>query len=102
MRLWCASRHAFRVHSLPARYRGQPQKSLDRHQDGADSRHQGHTKSYRLSGGTEPFHFEAGEKALPLYRILKNVECFTWTIKAEEALDKLKRMLTTAPILVPP
>ena len=26
----------------------------------------------------------------------------TWTIKAEEALDKLKRMLTTAPIVIPP
>jgi len=43
-----------------------------------------------------------GEKAMPLYRLLKKAERFTWTIEAEEALDKLKRMLTTAPILVPP
>ena len=43
-----------------------------------------------------------GEKALPLYRLLKKAERFTWTIKAEEALDNLKRTLTTAPILVPP
>ena len=43
-----------------------------------------------------------GEKALPLYRLLKKVERFAWTIEAEEALDKLKRMLTTALILVPP
>ena len=42
------------------------------------------------------------EKALPLYRLLKKVERFTWTIVAEEALDKLKRMLTTALTLVPP
>jgi len=43
-----------------------------------------------------------GEKALPLYRLLKKAKRFAWTVKAEEALDKLKRMLTTAPILVPP
>jgi hypothetical protein len=42
-----------------------------------------------------------GEKALPLYRILKKVECFAWTIEAEEALDNLKKALATALILVP-
>jgi len=30
-----------------------------------------------------------GEKALPLYQILKKAECFMWTVEAEEALDKL-------------
>ena len=29
-------------------------------------------------------------------------ERFTWTPEAEEALDKLKRMLTSALVLVPP
>jgi len=43
-----------------------------------------------------------GEKALPLYRLLKKGECFHWTPEAEEALDSLKRTLTSAPILVPP
>jgi hypothetical protein len=43
-----------------------------------------------------------GEKALPLYRLLKKAECFTWTLEAEEAVNNLKRTLTTAPILVPP
>jgi len=37
-----------------------------------------------------------------LYRLLKKAERFTGTIEAEEALNKLKRMLTAAPILVPP
>jgi hypothetical protein len=32
----------------------------------------------------------------------EKAERFAWTVEAEEALDKLKRMLTTAPILVPP
>jgi len=43
-----------------------------------------------------------GEKALPLYRLLKKVERFSWTPEAEEALDNLKKMLTSAPVLVPP
>jgi len=43
-----------------------------------------------------------GEKALPLYRLLKKAKHFACTIEAEEALEKLKRTLTTTPILVPP
>jgi hypothetical protein len=43
-----------------------------------------------------------GEKGLPLYRLLRKVECFTWTSKAEEALENLKALLTKTPILVPP
>jgi ribonuclease HI len=43
-----------------------------------------------------------GERGLPLYRLLRKAECFTWTPKAEEALGNLKALLTNAPILVPP
>jgi hypothetical protein len=43
-----------------------------------------------------------GEKGLPLYRLLRKAERFTWTPKAEEALRNLKALLTDAPILVPP
>ena len=39
-----------------------------------------------------------GEKALPLYRLLKKAERFSWTSEAKEALDNL----TSAPVLVPP
>jgi hypothetical protein len=39
-----------------------------------------------------------GEKALPLYRLLKKSEHFSWTLKAEEALSKLKTMLSSPPI----
>jgi hypothetical protein len=41
-----------------------------------------------------------GERGLPLYRLLRKAECFTWT--AEEALGNLKALLTNVPILVPP
>jgi hypothetical protein len=37
-----------------------------------------------------------GEKGLPLYRLLKKHECFSWTTEAQEALDKLKASLTHA------
>jgi hypothetical protein len=43
-----------------------------------------------------------GEKGLPLYRLLKKHERFSWTVKAQEALDKLKASLTHTPILTPP
>ena len=39
---------------------------------------------------------------LPLYRLLRKAECFTWTPEAKEALGNLKALLTNAPILVPP
>jgi hypothetical protein len=43
-----------------------------------------------------------GEKGLPLYRLLKKHEHFSWTVEAQEALDKLKATLAYAPILTPP
>jgi hypothetical protein len=43
-----------------------------------------------------------GEKGLPLYRLLKKHERFSWTVEAQEALNKLKASLTHAPILTPP
>ena len=43
-----------------------------------------------------------GEKGLPLYHLLRKSERFSWTPKAEEALTKLKALLTNPPVLVPP
>ena len=43
-----------------------------------------------------------GEKGLPLYRLLRKSERFSWTPEAQEALDRLKASLTHAPILTPP
>jgi hypothetical protein len=42
------------------------------------------------------------EKGLPLYRLLRKAERFTWTPEAEESLGNLKALLTNSPILVPP
>jgi hypothetical protein len=43
-----------------------------------------------------------GKKGLPLYRLLKKQELFSWTVEAQEARDKLKATLANAPILTPP
>jgi hypothetical protein len=43
-----------------------------------------------------------GERGLPLYRLLKKHERFSWIVEALEALDKLKVTLSHAPILTPP
>jgi ribonuclease HI len=48
------------------------------------------------------FILRLGEKGLPLYRLLRKAERFTWTPEAEEALENLKALLTNTPILVPP
>jgi hypothetical protein len=42
------------------------------------------------------------EKVLPLYCLLRKTERFAWTLEAEEALENLKKLLSNAPILVPP
>jgi hypothetical protein len=43
-----------------------------------------------------------GEKALPLYRLLKKSVHFSWTLEVKEALANLKATLSSSSILVPP
>ena len=43
-----------------------------------------------------------GEKALPLYRLLKKSDKFVWDDEADAALQDLKRTLAVAPILAAP
>ena len=43
-----------------------------------------------------------GEKALPLYQLMKKADRFTWTPQADAAFHELKRMLGTAAILASP
>jgi hypothetical protein len=40
-----------------------------------------------------------GERNLPLYKLMKKSDHFTWTPEAQEALDSLKNMLKSPPIL---
>ena len=43
-----------------------------------------------------------GERALPLYQLMKKTKCFEWTNQADEAFLQLKQMLSTLPILAAP
>ena len=43
-----------------------------------------------------------GEKALPLYRLLKQTKTFKWTEEAMVALEGIKALLATNPILAAP
>jgi hypothetical protein len=43
-----------------------------------------------------------GEKALPLYHLMKKTTHFEWNDKADEAFLQLKKMLTTPPLLAAP
>jgi hypothetical protein len=43
-----------------------------------------------------------GERSLPLYRLMKKSDYFTWTPEAKEVLDSLKNMLKSPPILTAP
>jgi hypothetical protein len=42
------------------------------------------------------------EKALPLYKLMKESDEFVWTDEANAALKDLKRVLSTAPVLAAP
>ena len=43
-----------------------------------------------------------GEKALPLYRLMKKLDTFEWTDEAQVAFDDLKVLLSTQPVLTAP
>jgi hypothetical protein len=43
-----------------------------------------------------------GKKALPLYKLMKKSDEFVWTDEADVALKDLKRVLSTAPVLIAP
>ena len=43
-----------------------------------------------------------GEKALPLYRLMKKFDKFEWTDEADAAFAELKTLLSTQPVLAAP
>ena len=62
-------------------------------------------KVQRLTGcmaALSRFLSRLGEKRMSFYKLLKKVDKFQWTIEAQEALDALKKFLTTPPVLKPP
>jgi hypothetical protein len=59
----------------------------------------------RLTGymaAVSRFISRLGEKALPLYKLMKKSDKFIWTNEVDTALKDLKRVLSTAPVLAAP
>jgi hypothetical protein len=56
----------------------------------------------RCMAALSRFISRLGEKGLPFYKLLKKVDKFQWTLEAQEALDALKKFLTTPPVLKSP
>jgi hypothetical protein len=48
------------------------------------------------------FIAQLGERNLPMYKLMKKSDHFTWTPEAQEALDSLKNLLKSPPILTAP
>lgn len=46
------------------------------------------------------FNPRLGERALPFFKLLKKSSPFKWTPEVEEALQELKKFLTSPPVLV--
>jgi hypothetical protein len=66
---------------------------------------QSQKKVQRLTGcmaALSRFISRLGEKGMPFYKLLKKVDKFQWTIEAHEALEALKKFLTTPPVIKPP
>jgi ribonuclease HI len=66
---------------------------------------QSQKKVQRLTGcmaALSRFISRLGEKGLPFYKLLKKVDKLHWTSEAQEALDALKKFLTTPPVLKSP
>jgi hypothetical protein len=59
----------------------------------------------RLTGcmaAVRRFISHLGEKALPLYKLMKKSDEFIWTDEADATLKHLKRELSTTPVLAAP
>jgi hypothetical protein len=56
----------------------------------------------RCMAALSRFISRLGEKGMPFYKLLKKVDKFQWSTEAQEALEALKKFLTTPPVLKPP
>ena len=55
-----------------------------------------------MLGLSQPVLSRLGERALPLYQLMKKTSPFEWNDKADEAFQDLKRMLSMALVLAAP
>jgi hypothetical protein len=91
------------VYRQPSRNRGKSIKKIEAIMRMEPPRSQ--KKVQRLTGcmaALSRFISRLGKKGMPFYKLLKKVDKFQWTTEAQEALEALKKFLTTPPVLKPP
>jgi hypothetical protein len=59
-------------------------------------------KFARCLGSLSQFISWLGEKAMPLYQLMKKMDHFVWSQRTDDAFNDLKRAVSTAPILAAP
>ena len=55
-----------------------------------------------MRGGSKPLYLRLGEKALPLYRLLRRTEHLKWMDAATAGLEEIKAILATNLVLAAP
>jgi hypothetical protein len=102
VRLRSAAQHAAGIHVSQRGIEPYPEKVAALERMGPIRDIKGVQKVLGCLAALSRFISRLGEKGLPLYRLLKKHERFSWIVEAQEALNKLKETLVHAPILTPP
>jgi hypothetical protein len=79
-----------------------PEKNQSYHENGSTTIAEKVQRLTRCMAALSRFISRLGKKGLPFYKLLKKVDKFQWTVEAQEALDALKKFLTTPLVLKPP
>nr|AAT77064.1 retrotransposon protein, putative, unclassified [Oryza sativa Japonica Group] len=87
---------------LCPRHRGQPREDTSYRADAPPSKLRDVQCVTGCMAALSRFISRLGEKALPLFKLLKRSGPFTWTEEAERALTQLKAYLSSPPVLVAP
>nr|AAR87221.1 retrotransposon protein, putative, unclassified [Oryza sativa Japonica Group] len=102
VRVQCACGQASRVLGLCPRHRGQPREDTSYRADAPPSKLRDVQCVTGCMAALSRFISRLGEKALPLFKLLKRSGPFIWTEEAERAFTQLKAYLSSPPVLVAP
>jgi hypothetical protein len=63
---------------------------------------QGHPAAHGMPYNPQSLSVPAGERGLPLYKLLKMIDFFYWTDETQKVLDDLKAIIYNPPVLASP
>ena len=97
-----SSRKVAGVHCLQYRNRGKPAKIRALSQLATPTNLKQVQKLVGCMAALSRFISRLGEKALPLYRLIRHTDHFEWTDAATAGLEEIKALLASNPILAAP